>query len=347
MCASIEHKLGIRASATAVMSFGEGPGAVGWLLGEENQGLACMFTMMNHARLNVGLEGVAISERAYQQARAYALDRVQGKTLGREGEVNTTIVGHPDVRRMLMDMKARTEAQRALAYYTAGQMDRAHGHADADQRRLAQQTVDLLIPVVKGWSTENGIDVASLGVQVHGGMGFIEETGAAQHQRDARITTIYEGTTGIQANDLIGRKIARDGGTAMKGLLAQMRADANAVGHESDALLVDLHASLQRGVQALDEATDGLLGQAPREAAAAAVPYLWLAGTVIGGWLLTRAAVAATAQLDSGSDGEDFLAAKRVTALHFALHVMPHAAAWRDGVLRGAASTLGLTADQL
>ena len=342
-CASIEHKMGIRASATAVMSFGEGPGAIGYLLGEENQGLACMFTMMNHARLNVGLEGVAISERAYQQARGYALERVQGRTLVGDA----TIAGHPDVRRMLMDMKARTEAQRALAYFAAGWMDRAHGHPEAGPRRQAQSLVDLLIPVVKGWCTEGAQLVTATGVQVHGGMGFIEETGAAQHQRDARITTIYEGTTGIQANDLIGRKLARDGGTAMKGLLAQMRADANAVGHESDALLVDLHASLQRGVQALDEATDGLLGQAPREAAAAAVPYLWLAGTVIGGWLLTRAAVAATAQLDSGSDGEDFLAAKRVTALHFALHVMPHAAAWRDGVLRGAASTLGLTADQL
>ena len=342
-CASIEHKMGIRASATAVMSFGEGPGAIGYLLGEENQGLACMFTMMNHARLNVGLEGVAISERAYQQARGYALERVQGRTLVGDA----TIAGHPDVRRMLMDMKARTEAQRALAYFAAGWMDRAHGHPEAGPRRQAQSLVDLLIPVVKGWCTEGAQLVTATGVQVHGGMGFIEETGAAQHQRDARITTIYEGTTGIQANDLIGRKLARDGGTAMKGLLAQMRADANAVGHESDALLVDLHASLQRGVQALDEATDGLLGQAQREAAAAAVPYLWLAGTVIGGWLLTRAAVAATAQLDSGSDGEDFLAAKRVTALHFALHVMPHAAAWRDGVLRGAASTLGLTADQL
>jgi alkylation response protein AidB-like acyl-CoA dehydrogenase len=216
VCASIEHKLGIHGSATAVMAFGEGVGAIGWLVGEPNQGLACMFTMMNHARLNVGLEGVAISERAYQQARQYALDRVQGRTLGREGAPSPTIIGHPDVRRMLMDMKARVEAMRALAYYAAGQMDRAHGHKDSATRQSAQTLVDLLIPVVKGWCTDSALGITSDGVQIHGGMGFIEETGASQHLRDARITTIYEGTTGIQANDLIGRKLARDGGAAMK-----------------------------------------------------------------------------------------------------------------------------------
>ncbi|MFO1228627.1 acyl-CoA dehydrogenase [Thauera aminoaromatica] len=346
VCASIEHKLGIRASATAVMSFGEGPGAVGWLLGEANQGLACMFTMMNHARLNVGLEGVAISERAYQQARAYALDRVQGKTLGREGEVNTTIVGHPDVRRMLMDMKARTEAQRALAYYTAGQMDRAHGHADADQRRLAQQTVDLLIPVVKGWCTEGAQLVTATGVQVHGGMGFIEETGAAQHQRDARITTIYEGTTGIQANDLIGRKLARDQGAVMSRLIVQVKGDAAALLRQPDPLLVSLGRALQRGVDALAEATAGLLAAPPREAAASAVPYLWLTGTVVGGWLMGRAADAATVQLGVGGDDAGFLQAKRVTALHFARHVLPQAPALCEAVVHGAPSTLGLHQDQ-
>jgi hypothetical protein len=247
-CASIEHKMGIRASATAVMSFGEGPGAIGYLLGEENQGLACMFTMMNHARLNVGPGG-----RGDLRARLPAGPRLRaGPRAGQDpgvGEVDATIVGHPDVRRMLMDMKARTEAQRALAYFAAGWMDRAHGHPDAGPARQAQQLVDLLIPVVKGWCTEGAQLVTATGVQVHGGMGFIEETGAAQHQRDARITTIYEGTTGIQANDLIGRKLARDGGAVMKGL---HRADAcrrERVGHAGDALLVDLHASLQRGVR--------------------------------------------------------------------------------------------------
>jgi alkylation response protein AidB-like acyl-CoA dehydrogenase len=346
VCASIEHKMGIRASATAVMSFGEGPGAIGWLLGEENNGLACMFTMMNHARLNVGLEGVAIAERAYQQARSYALDRVQGKTLGREGEVNATIIGHPDVRRMLMDMKARTEAQRALAYFTAGQMDRAHGHVDADQRRQAQQLVDLLIPVVKGWCTEGAQLVTATGVQVHGGMGFIEETGAAQHQRDARITTIYEGTTGIQANDLIGRKLSRDQGAVMYHLIGQMSADASALARQADAVLASLGKSLQRGVDELNKATASLLVSEPREAAACAVPYLWLAGTVTGGWLMCRAADAATVQLGAGGDDASFLQAKRVTALHFARHMLQQAPAMCEAVAHGAESSLGLHQDQ-
>ena len=216
-CTSIEHKMGIHGSPTASMSFGDSGGAIGYLVGEPHQGLACMFTMMNHARLNVGLEGVGISERAYQRARAYALERVQGKPLI---SGSTAIAGHPDVRRMLMDMKARTEAMRALAYFCAGQMDRAAGHADAQERAQAQALVGLLIPVVKGWCTDSAQGITSDGVQVHGGMGYVEETGASQHMRDARITTIYEGTTGIQANDLIGRKLAREGGRTLKALLA-------------------------------------------------------------------------------------------------------------------------------
>jgi alkylation response protein AidB-like acyl-CoA dehydrogenase len=339
VCASIEHKIGIHGSATAVMSFGEGEGAIGWLVGEPNQGLACMFTMMNHARLNVGLEGVAISERAYQQARQFALDRVQGKTLGREGAPSAGIIGHPDVRRMLMGMKARIEAMRALAYYTAGLMDRAHGHADDAQRRQAQARVDLLIPVVKGWCTENSLGITSTGVQIHGGMGYIEETGASQHLRDARITTIYEGTTGIQANDLIGRKLARDGGAAMKQLIDDMRADADAdldgadtaVGARGDIVFGD-------ALRDLTEATTWLLAAPAREAAAGAVPYLMLCGTVIGGWLMARAAVSSSSV---GSDAE-FMAAKRITAQHYALHVLPESGALRDEVVHGAVTTLGL-----
>jgi len=342
VCASIEHKIGIHGSATAVMSFGEGPGAIGWLVGEENKGLACMFTMMNHARLNVGLEGVAISDRAYQKARQFALDRVQGKTLGREGAPSATIIGHPDVRRMLMDMKARVEAMRALAYYTAGQMDRAHGDADSAVRSSAQTLVDLLIPVVKGWCTDNALGITSDGVQVHGGMGFIEETGASQHLRDARITTIYEGTTGIQANDLIGRKLARDGGAAMKQLIATMAADVDAADAGGDALLGSIGMALIPGLRALTEATDWLLAASPRDAAAGAVPYLKLCGTVIAGWLMARAARAATLQLASGGADGDFLSAKRITAEHYALHVLSHAGALRDTVLHGAATTLGL-----
>ncbi len=347
VCASIEHKLGIHGSATAVMSFGEGPGAIGWLVGQPNEGLACMFTMMNHARLNVGLEGVAISERAYQQARAYALDRVQGKTLGRDGAASATIIGHPDVRRMLMDMKARIEAMRALAYFTAGQMDRAHGDADAASRQDAQRLVDLLIPVVKGWCTENALGITSNGVQIHGGMGFIEETGAAQHLRDARITTIYEGTTGIHANDLIGRKVGRDGAVTMRRLIATMQEDAAAIKGRDQAALQAIAAALESGVQALAQATDWLLGASSREAAASAVPYLKLSGTVIGGWMMARAADAAASQLAAFSPAADhpdadFLAAKVVTAQHYALHVLPEAAALRQTTLHGAATTLGL-----
>ncbi|HRH88909.1 MAG TPA: acyl-CoA dehydrogenase family protein, partial [Rubrivivax sp.] len=246
VCASIEHKMGIRGSATAVMSFGEKGGALGWLVGEPNQGLACMFTMMNHARLNVGLEGVAIGERAYQQARAYALERVQGKGIGLGPADSATIIGHPDVRRMLMDMKARTEAGRSLAYYVAGQMDRAHGHPDHAEREQAQSRVDLLTPVVKAWCTENAQLVTADGVQVHGGMGFIEETGASQHLRDARITTIYEGTTGIQANDLLNRKLARDAGAALRTLLQAIDADARAMAAQADTLMAGLGTALQR-----------------------------------------------------------------------------------------------------
>ena len=352
VCASIEHKMGIHGCATAVMSFGEGPGAMGWLVGAPNQGLACMFTMMNHARLNVGLEGVAISERAYQQARGFAQERVQGKTLGRGADSSSapspTIIGHPDVRRMLMDMKARIEAMRALAYYTAGQMDRAHGAADPLQRRSAQTLVDLLIPVVKGWCTDSALDITSNGVQIHGGMGFIEETGASQYMRDARITTIYEGTTGIQANDLIGRKLARDGGVAMKRLIATMADDAAAIGAHGDATLGAITAALDTGLRALADATEGLLAAPAREAAAGAVPYLLLCGTVIGGWLMARAARAATeplatTQLARGDADAEFRAAKRITAHHYALHVLPQAGALREAVLHGATTTLGLT----
>ena len=349
VCASIEHKMGIRGSATAVMSFGEGQGAIGWLIGQENNGLACMFTMMNHARLNVGLEGLAISERAYQQARAYALDRVQGRGVGLGLDGSSTIIGHPDIRRLLMGMKSRIEAMRALAYYTAGLMDRAHGHVDEAERKKAQTTVELLTPIVKAWCTENAQGITSDGVQIHGGMGFIEETGAAQHQRDARITTIYEGTTAIQANDLLSRKLARDGGLAMRGLVAAMTADAKGMGRHSDAAVASMSAALLRGIAALSAASELLLerhGVAPRETAAAAVPYLKLCGTVVGGWLMARSAESAVTQLARHPVDAGFLDAKRSTASHYALHVLPEAFALRDVVLHGAASTLALADEQ-
>ncbi|WP_066732875.1 acyl-CoA dehydrogenase [Cupriavidus sp. D384] len=346
-CTSIEHKLGIHASPTASMSFGDRGGAIGYLVGEPHEGLACMFTMMNHARLNVGLEGVGVSERAYQHARAYALERVQGKP-ALAG--STTIAGHPDVRRMLMDMKARTEAMRALAYFCAGQMDRAAGHPDAQERAEAQALVGLLIPVVKGWCTDSAQDITSDGVQVHGGMGYVEETGAAQYLRDARITTIYEGTTGIQASDLIGRKLARDGGRTMKALLHRIDADARRLLDTQDTALSKIGHALHAALHTLNDSVDWLLGNSaerPERCAAGAVPFLRLAGTVIGGWLSARLAEAAVAQLAAGSGDAVFLAAKVATARHYATHVLVQAPMLRDIVVAGADSTLALADEQL
>ena len=352
VCASIEHKLGIHASPTAVMSFGDKGGAVGYLVGEPNKGIACMFTMMNHARVNVGLEGVGIAERAYQQARAYALDRVQGRTATKGSK---TIIGHPDVRRMLLDMKCRIEAMRSLAYFAAGQMDRAAGHPDAQERLRSQLLVELLTPIVKGWCTENALGITSDGIQVHGGMGFIEETGAAQYLRDARITTIYEGTTGIQANDLIGRKLAREGGITMKALQGVIDGDVRRLLGAQDQRLTAMGLALQAGLQSLAAAADWLLvhsAHSPAQAAAGAVPFLKLAGTVIGGWLMARGAEAAVKQLvaagpslEAGPDA-DFLAAKVLTARHYLAHVMVEAAGLSEIVTHGAETTLALADNQ-
>lgn len=346
VCSSLEHKMGIHASPTAVMSFGDGPGAMGYLVGKPHQGLSGMFTMMNHARLNVGLEGVALSERAYQRARSYARDRVQGRTLmGSSG-----IIGHPDVRRMLMDMKARVEAMRALAYFTSAHMDRAHAHLHDATRAHSQALVDLLIPIVKGWCTETAQRVVADGVQVHGGMGFIEETGAAQYVRDARITTIYEGTTGIQANDLIQRKLSRDEGATMKALVRTMAAEAQRQRDGRHAGLRQLGEGLQRGLDALSQATDWMLGQTSRQpatAAAAAVPYLHLCGTVISGWLMNRSAEGAVLRLESARGDTDFLISRLVLAQHYQHHVLVEAPAWRDRVVNGASTTLTLSDDQL
>ena len=343
ICASIEHKMGIHGSATAVMSFGDKGGATGYLVGEPNRGLEYMFTMMNHARLNVGLEGVGVSERSYQHALAYARDRIQGKIIGDKSGEKKPILHHPDVRRMLMDMKSRTEAGRAIAYYVAGCMDRAKSSPDADVRKANQTRLELLTPVVKGWCTENAQGITWNGVQVHGGMGFIEETGAAQYMRDARIITIYEGTTAIQANDLIGRKTAKEGGKSMQALLADIavtRAALNATGNPALAALAD---SLGDGIAALDEATNWLLATYdanPQAAAAGSVPFLKLTGIVVGGWLMARSAQVAAGRLD-GADG-DFYKAKLGTASYFAQHVMPEANAYRDAIVNGAESVLAL-----
>jgi alkylation response protein AidB-like acyl-CoA dehydrogenase len=342
-CVSIEHKLGIHASPTAVMSYGDEGGAVGTLIGEENRGLEYMFIMMNAARFAVGLEGVAISERAYQQAVAYARDRIQSRDAVHGSSGPVAIIKHPDVRRMLMSMRAQTEAMRALAYVTAAALDSASRHPDPKQREQHQAFVDLLIPVVKGWSTETGIDVATTGIQVHGGMGFIEETGAAQHLRDARITTIYEGTTGIQANDLVGRKIAREGGQAAKAVLALIFATCKELGEDKE--LAEIQSALQKGAEALSDAVDFIVinyKADPGTALAGAVPFLKLMGIVCGGWQMGRAALAAQRKLKSGEGDAAFYKAKIITAKFFASHFLAQAPALRNIIVEGGADVMAL-----
>ena len=329
-CASIEHKLGIHASPTAVMVYEK---AVGYLVGEENRGLEYMFIMMNAARFAVGLEGVAIAERAFQRALAFARERVQGRDVaGSSGAV--PIIRHPDVRRMLMLMKSQAEAMRALAYTTAAAMD----VAAKTESKTHQAFVDLMIPVVKGWCTETGIEVASLGVQVHGGMGFVEETGAAQYLRDARITTIYEGTTGIQAMDLVGRKIAREGGATAKGWLAEVKKlDARLAEHPH------IQKALADGVKAVEDCVEFIVAaKDPRAQFAGAVPFLKLMGVVAGGWQMARAALAAA----KGTGDESFDKAKIATARFYADHVLVQAPALRNTVINGAADVMALSEDQ-
>jgi len=340
-CASIEHKLGIHASPTAVMVYDK---AVGYLVGEENRGLEYMFIMMNAARFAVGLEGVAIAERAFQRALAFAKERIQGRDLVQGGKP-VPIIRHPDVRRMLMLMKAQTEAMRALAYTTAAAMDYARKHPDAEARKRHQAFVDLMIPVVKGWSTETGIEIASLGVQVHGGMGFVEETGAAQYLRDARITTIYEGTTGIQAMDLVGRKIAREAGATAKAWLASLKALDAELGKSANADVKALRAQLAQGVQAVSDCVNFIVeSKDPRAIFAGAVPFLKLMGIVAGGWQMARAALAAEKGLNSGD--KDFLQAKIATARFYGDQVLVQASGLRDTVVKGAAGVLAVPEEQ-
>ena len=346
VCASIEHKLGIHASPTAVMVFDN---AVGYLVGEENKGLSYMFVMMNAARFGVGMEGVAIAERAYQRALAYAKDRMQGNDLA-GGAKTVAIINHPDVRRMLMLMKSQTEAMRALAYVVAGAMDAAHRHPDKATRQQNQAFAELMIPVVKGWSTETGIDVASLGVQIHGGMGFIEETGAAQHLRDARITTIYEGTTGIQANDLVGRKIAREGGVTIKGWLQMMTAlDAKLAGSKNADIAV-IRATLAAGTKAVAECVDYIVATAgtdPKAAFSGAVPFLKLMGIVCGGWQMARAALVAEKKLAEGAGDAAFYRTKITTARFYADHVLVQAPGLAATMVSGSAGVMAVSEEDM
>ncbi|HQO28809.1 MAG TPA: acyl-CoA dehydrogenase [Accumulibacter sp.] len=344
-CVSIEHKLGIHASPTSIMAFGDNGGAIGDLVGEENRGLEYMFIMMNAARFGVGLEGVAACERSYQRARDYACERIQCTDIGVRGGPKVAITNHPDVRRMLMTMRAHAEASRALAYAVAAALDAAARHPDADERKRNQAFADLMIPVVKGWSTECGVMVASIGVQVHGGMGYVEETGAAQHLRDAQISTIYEGTTGIQANDLIGRKMAREGGATIKALLTSMRALDGELAAQSGEHFVSLRRRFNAGIDAVEQAANWLTATYSsdvRAASAGAVPFLKLLGTVAGGWMMVRAALAAQAQIASGNS-DPFYATKIVTARFYADHVLSQAEGLASSVTDGATGVLALT----
>jgi alkylation response protein AidB-like acyl-CoA dehydrogenase len=346
-CLSIEHKLGIKASPTAVLQYGDHGGAIGMMVGEENRGLEYMFVMMNAARFAVGIQGIGLADRARQKAVAYAKDRLQSRDLaGSAGPV--AIVAHPDVRRMLMSMRAQTEAARALAYVAAAASDSAHHHPDADVRRDQKAFYEYLVPIVKGWSTEIAVDVASDGVQVHGGMGFIEETGAAQYYRDARILTIYEGTTAIQANDLIGRKTVRDNGATIKKILTRIGDTQAEIAAQESAQLRAIGARVATAAQALSEVVTYVLEHAKsdtREVYAGSVPYLKLAGVVLGGWQMARAALAAERRLSEGQGDAAFHRAKILTALCFADHFLAQAVALRTSIVEGGFSVLALDID--
>jgi acyl-CoA dehydrogenase len=339
----IEHKLGIHASPTCVMAFGENEGAIGYLIGEENKGLASMFTMMNHARLGVGIQGLSISERAYQLARSYALDRKQGKAPGVKG--SATIIHHPDIRRMLLVMKSQIEAMRAAAYYTAGAQDLAHHSSDEAENAAASRRVALLTPVIKTWLTETAQELTSLAVQVQGGMGFVEETGAAQHMRDARILPIYEGTTGIQALDFVGRKIMGDEGRAMDEWIAEMAALDSELA--VDERLAEIRKALATGTQQLESAKTWLLQNGPLDpntAGSASVNMLMLAGIVLGGWQMARAGLAIVN--GAASDDASFAAGKLLTVRFYAQHIMPKSHGLLDAAIAGPEAVMAFAEEQ-
>ena len=343
-CVSIEHKLGIKASPTAVLQYGDHGGAVGYVVGEENRGLEYMFIMMNSARYAVGMQGIAIAEMAYQKAVAFAKDRVQSRPVDGSIKASAPIIHHPDVKRMLMTMRAYVEGCRAMASGAAAAYDATHHHPDVDVRKQNESFYEFMVPLVKGYSTEMSLDVTSMGVQVHGGMGFIEETGAAQYLRDARILTIYEGTTAIQANDLIGRKTARDGGQTAKAIAAQIEATEGELMKQGSADAVAVSKRLSAARRALLDVVDFVVSHTkaqPNAAFAGSVPYLMLAGNVVAGWQLARSLLAAQQQLDKGVDA-DFMRAKITTARFYADHLLTKAPGLRDSIVEGADSVTAL-----
>ena len=344
-CVSIEHKMGIKASPTAVLQFGDHGGAVGYLVGQENRGLEYMFIMMNAARYAVGIQGIAVAERAYQKAVAYAKDRIQSRPV--DGSINKSapIIHHPDVKRMLMTMRSLIEGCRAMAITAAAAYDAAHAHPDAEVRKQNQAFYEFMVPLVKGYSTEMSLEVTSLGVQVHGGMGFIEETGAAQYYRDAKILTIYEGTTAIQANDLVGRKTARDGGQTAKAIAQQIAKTEAELGKRDSvaarAVLKRLSAARVAFEQVVDFVAGGTKGN-PNAVFAGSVPYLMLAGNVMAGWQLGRALLVAESQLKAGEGDAAFLQAKVITAQFYAEHILSRVPGQRDAIVDGAESVTAL-----
>ena len=343
-CVSIEHKLGIKASPTAVLQYGDKGGAVATLIGQENRGLEYMFIMMNAARYGVGVQGIALAERAYQKAVSFARDRVQSRPVDGSMRTAAPIIHHPDVRRMLMTMRAYTEGCRAMALVGASAFDAAHAHPDAEVRAQNQAFYEFLVPLIKGLSTEMSLEVASLGVQVHGGMGFIEETGAAQYLRDAKILTIYEGTTAIQANDLVGRKTSRDGGAVAMGIASQIDATVKELSARSSTACRAMAKRLGAGRLAFVDAVGFVTGQSkaqPNAVFAGSVPYLMLAGTVVAGWQMGRALIVAEDRLAQDVDA-DFMRAKIVTAHFYADHILNKATALRDSIVEGAEAVTGL-----
>ncbi len=343
-CVSIEHKMGIKASPTAVLQYGDNGGAVGYIVGQENRGLEYMFIMMNSARYAVGMQGIAIAERAYQKAVTFAKDRVQSRPV--DGSINASapIIHHPDVNRMLMTMRAYTEGCRAMASVAAAAYDASHHHPDADVRKQNQAFYEYMVPLVKGYSTEMSLEVTSLGVQVHGGMGFIEETGAAQYYRDAKILTIYEGTTAIQANDLVGRKTARDGGQTAKGIAAQIEKTEVALLKQGGAAAKAVAKRLTAAREAFVEVVEFVASNtkaSPNAVFAGSVPYLMLAGNLVAGWQLARSLLVAEEELARGND-VDFMKAKITTAVFYADHLLSKAPGVRDSIVDGADSVTAL-----
>jgi hypothetical protein len=343
-CVSIEHKMGIKASPTAVLQYGDHGGAIGYLVGQENRGLEYMFIMMNAARYGVGVQGIAIAERAYQKAVTFSRERVQSRPVDGSLPAAGAIIHHPDVRRMLMTMRAYTEGCRALASVAASAYDAAHHHPDAEVRKPNQAFYEFMVPLIKGFSTEMSLEVTSLAVQVHGGMGFIEETGVAQYYRDAKILTIYEGTTAIQANDLVGRKTARDGGQTAKGIAGQIESTEDDLTRSGTADALAMAKRLKAARLAFIDVVDFVAGNtkaSPNAVFGGSVPYLMMAGNVMAGWQMARALLAAQEQKTAGNDAA-FMQAKVTTARFYADHILSKVPGMRDSIVDGAESVTAL-----